>query len=63
MNQKEGRVRSYCDAVNYLLEKYVTDDVIAKPEVDMMRFIQLSNKFATEYAEELWNKALQWDIL
>lgn len=51
--QMEGTVKTYCEAVNILLETYETEDVIAETNADMMHFTPLSNKFPTEYAEAL----------
>lgn len=59
--QKEGTVTLYCEAVNYFLETYATDDVIAEADDDMMRFTQPSNKSPTEYTEALWNKGFKRD--
>lgn len=60
-SQKEGIVTSYCKVVNYLVETYETDDVIAEADADMMRFTLPSNKSPAEYAEGLCNKALRCD--
>lgn len=49
--------------INYLLETYITDDVIAKLDAEIFRFPQLSNMTLTEYAEALWNKALRCYLL
>lgn len=51
--QKEGLVNSYCEAVNYLLETYSTNDEIAETDVNMMHFTQPSNKLHTECSEAL----------
>lgn len=51
--QRKSTVSSYCKAVNYRLETYATDDVIAKTEADVMRFTQPANEPPTEYAETL----------
>lgn len=54
---KEGKVTSYCEAVNYLLQTYATDDLIAETYSDMMQTARLSSNSPTAYAEALWNKA------
>lgn len=36
--QLEGTVTSYTEAINYLLEMYATDDVIAKTDAGMITF-------------------------
>lgn len=48
MLQKKRKVTSYCEAVNFLLKTYATDDVINQADVDMMRFTQPSNNKLTE---------------
>lgn len=60
-SQKEGNLTSYCEAVNYLIETYATEDVIAKTDANMMLSTQPSIKLSKEYAEALWNKALHGD--
>lgn len=59
--QKEDMVASYCKAIDYLLETYAINDVIAETDADMMHFKQPSNKLLTEYSEALWNNALRSD--
>lgn len=56
-------VASYCEGVNYLLDTYAPDDIIAEAETDMTRFTQPSNKLLTEYAKALWNKELRCDTV
>lgn len=56
--QNEGRVVSYCEAVNYFLDMHATDDVIAESDGYMIQYTQTSNKSPTGYAEELHNKEL-----
>lgn len=58
---KEGTLTTYCEVVNYLLETYATDDVIAETDAEILRFTQPPTKSPTEYAEALWNKALRCD--
>lgn len=52
-SQKDGTVRTYCEADNYHLETHDADDVIAETDADMMRFTPPSNKSLMEYAEVL----------
>lgn len=35
---KEGTLKTACQAVNYLLESYATDNVIAETEADIINF-------------------------
>lgn len=56
---KEGMRTFYCEAVNFLLETYVTDDVIAETDVDIMPFTRLLNKWPTDWGS---NKTLQSTI-
>lgn len=49
--------------MNYLLETYVTDDVIAEINNDIMPYAQPVNKTPIEYAGILWSKALQCDCV
>lgn len=56
---KEGKVMTYCDALNYLVEAYATDDVVVQTDTDIMRFSQPSIKFPTENEELLLNDALR----
>lgn len=51
--QKDGTIFSFCKAVICFVEKYATEDVIAKTGADMTPFPQLSSKLPTEYAETL----------
>lgn len=53
----QGKVNSYPGAVNYLLETVAKDDIIVKTVADMTGLTELSNKWPTEVAEALWNKA------
>lgn len=59
--QEGGLVTSSCEVVNYLLETYSTDDVIAETDAHMMHLTQPSSKCPTEYSEALRNMALLWD--
>lgn len=47
----EGTVMVSCEAVNWLLENYPTDDITAETNADMMRITQLSKKSPTECAK------------
>lgn len=55
--KKEGTVTWYGKEVNYLLENYVTDDIIAETDASMVRFTQPSNKSLKDYTKALYNKA------
>lgn len=57
--QNEEPLTPYCEVVNYLLEAYVTDDVIAKTDAEIMGLSQQLNKTLIEYAKLLWAKALR----
>lgn len=59
MRHKQGTLSSYFKALNYSLGTYVSDDVIAETDADMICSTQLSNKLPTQYAKALWNKALR----
>lgn len=52
---KRSYKTSHYEAVNYLLETCVKDDVIAEMVADMMHFIHPSNKSPTKYAEAFLN--------
>lgn len=45
--QIKGSVTTYYESVNYFLEMYMTDDVIAETPDSMMQFTQARNKSAT----------------
>lgn len=49
--QEEGKVTSYFEAVNHLLEMYAVDEVIAEADADTIRLSQTFSKVRTEYAE------------
>lgn len=51
--QEQGTLRTYCKVVNYRLETYAPDDVIAKIDAEIIRFPQLPNKTPIEYANLL----------
>lgn len=38
--RQEGNLTSYCEAVNYLLPTYLTDDIIAEADMDVINFKQ-----------------------
>lgn len=57
--QKESTVTTYCEAINYPVDTYAGDDVIAETDSDMRRITPLSNKSAMEYAEAGQSKALR----
>lgn len=56
---KEGTVVIYCEATEYVLKTYDTDEEIAETDADIIRFTQPSNMWPTEYAEALWSMVLQ----
>lgn len=56
--KKEGTLTAYCEAVNYLLETYATDDMIVETDANMMLFTNPFNKSGTEYVKALCNKAI-----
>lgn len=39
------------------------DDVMAEMDANMIHFIQMSNKTPKIYIEELWNRALRYDLV
>lgn len=59
--QEEGKVLSYCKAVNYFSKTYAGNNVIAETDSDKVWFTQPSNKWHTEFADALWNKELRCD--
>lgn len=56
-SQKEDTESSYCDTVNYLLETYATDYVMANTDPDIMQLAQSSCKSPTEYVSHCVNRA------
>lgn len=60
-SEKEGTLVSYCEAFNYLFERYATNYIIAETDDNMMRFPHMSNNLPTEYAEVLENRAARCD--
>lgn len=59
--QKQCTVTLYYGGVNYLLQTYATDDVVAESEADKMRFTQPLNNSPIECPETLENKTLRCD--
>lgn len=59
--QEEETFTTHCEVLNYLLEPYASDDVIADTEAEIMRFSQPLNETQTEHAELLWAEALRGD--
>lgn len=56
---KEGTLASYCEAVNYILEMYVMDELIAEIDTEIMPYTQSMNTTPIKYDELLWSKMLQ----
>lgn len=61
-HSKELRLTSYSEVISYILETYVTDEIIAEMSDEFLRLKQLSNMMAMDYAEALWNTALPCDV-
>lgn len=59
--QKEGTVRSYCEAVYYVIWTYATDVLIAEKDTNMMHFTQPSHKSPTEYAKTRGKTTLRFN--
>lgn len=59
--QKEGALTTYCKLLNYLLETYATNDVIAESDAEIMHYTQPPNKTPAGYTCLLWSKALHCD--
>lgn len=55
----KGKLTSYSSAVNYLLQTYASDDVIAEAEADLRHFTQTRNITPQEYAVALTLKVLR----
>lgn len=53
LRQREFTTTSYCEAINYLLEKYASDDVIIALDGDKMRSNEPLTNYPTKYAEAL----------
>lgn len=50
---------SYPELVIYLLRKYTKDDLISRANEEIEQFRQPTRIFHSEYAQELWTKALK----
>lgn len=59
--QKEGTLTTKCERLNYLLETYFSDDVVAGAGAEIKRFTQLLNETPIDHPELLWAKALCFD--
>lgn len=59
--RKEGALTTYWEVVNYLLDTYATDDVVAKTHARMGHYTQLQKKTPAEYADLLRTKVLRCD--
>lgn len=53
-------LKSYKEAVNYLLRTYATDDVIAKDYTEMIPYRQSSGTSKSDYSQRLREKALRF---
>lgn len=54
----EGKLTTYCQVVNYMLETYTADNVIVEIEPDINRFKQAADMSAVRFSELLWEKVL-----
>lgn len=52
----------YSEVIKYLLQMYVTENVIATMDVEIIRITQTANMTPTEYAGALQNKAVCCDF-
>lgn len=55
---EEGKLTSYCQLVNYVLEAYASSDVIAEAEGDITNYKQPENMSAVRYSQAFLEKAL-----
>lgn len=58
-HQQEGKLTTYGKVVNYLLETYTIDDVIAKDEAEITSFKQPAGRTAVRFSEVLCEKELR----
>lgn len=56
---KEGKLKRYYQAVNYLLETYATDDVIVEAEAEITNYNEPGNRLDASCSETLWERALR----
>jgi len=56
-DRKEKKLTSYAAVVNYLLNEYASDDIIAKAHSDLSTFRLLGNMSETTFATKLQTKA------
>lgn len=52
--RQQDKLATYRQVVNYLLETYVTDDVIADAEAEITKFKKPVENFAIQYSQALW---------
>lgn len=55
----DGHIYTYLEAVNCLLNLYITNDVIAETESEILSFEKYNNQMAIQLSEELKDKALK----
>lgn len=58
-SKRSEMLRTYGDVVNFLLQKYATDEVIAEAYNDVVNFRQSSATTKKTYSRMLWDKALR----
>lgn len=61
--QQKGKLKTYCQLVNYLLITYATDDVIEDVEAEITNFEQPEGMFAVRYLELLWKMLSRCDCV
>lgn len=61
--QKEDMLHSSGGFINYWLEVYAREDIIAITKDDMIVFTKSPNKLTTEYPGPLWNKVSPRNII
>lgn len=54
-----GKLKGYCQVVNYLLETYATDDVVAEDEADITNYEHPKSMSAMQYLQAMWKEALR----
>lgn len=55
----EGILKSYCEVVNYLLEKYASDEIIGETTAEIKSWKQQEGKKETKLWKKLWDKVLR----
>lgn len=58
---KERTFTANFEVVHYFMEIYATDDVIAEPDADVMRFNSRHNRTHIQHPELFWATALLCD--